>query len=98
MWRKTSLIPGFMLLGFTSFLFGQQAQSPSDPQGPDDVKSSQLIVWSEVQRPQPVPEPLPPSDSAGPQPGPQAQPQAPAGKDKAQKQNPAETAPKAQHN
>jgi hypothetical protein len=98
MCRKTSLIPGFMLLGLTPFLFGQQAQSPSDPQGPDDVQSSQLIVWSEAQRPQPVPEPLPPSDSVGPQPGPQQeQPPAPA-QDKGQEQVPTESAPKTEHN
>jgi hypothetical protein len=95
--KKTSLIPGFMLLGLAPFLFGQQAQSPSDPQGPDVVPSSQLIVWSEVQRPQPVPEPLPPSDSVAPQPGPQ-QPPAPAAGDKGQEQAPAKTAPKSEHN
>jgi hypothetical protein len=94
---KTSLIPGFMLLGLTPCLFGQQAQSPSDPQGPDDVQSTQLIVWSEAQRPQPVPEPLPPADSVVPQPAPQ-QPPAPAAGDKGQEQSPAKTAPKSEHN
>jgi hypothetical protein len=65
-------------------LVAQQSQDPSSPQGPDNVQPTQLVAWSEMQRPQPVPEPVPPSDPAVPQPGPQQAPPSAAPKDQQQ--------------
>lgn len=58
--RKTSLFAS-LVLSLTPFLLGQEAEDPSGPRSPQDiVTSQQLIVWTGLQQPRPVPQPLPP--------------------------------------
>lgn len=73
--RKTTLLAG-LVLACAPCLLAQTVEAPSEPQGPDQVESQQLIAWTRFQQPQPVPEPLPPPDKGIPQPDQQAQPPA----------------------
>lgn len=81
--RKASVVSGIVLTIAAPLLFGQEMQQPA-PQVPEDLlaSASELIVWSSMQKPKPVPEPLPPPDKGVPQPDPQTQqppaPQAPS--------------------
>jgi len=69
--RRTSLLIG-MLLAITPFLLAQEPQKQPNPRSPEDtLASEQLIAWSHLQNPKPVPEPLPPPDKGIPQPEPQ---------------------------
>lgn len=52
---------GFVLVLVASGL-GQDAQMQPSPAVPAGVLGPQLIVWSQVQKPRPVPQPLPPPD------------------------------------
>ena len=56
--RETSLL---LTLGFLSTIvppfFAQDSQGRPDPVPPSDAVGAQLIVWSEVQKPQPIPQP-----------------------------------------
>ena len=71
--RKTSLFAG-MLLGLTPFLLGQEPQNRQAPRSEEDILGSQqLVAWSWLQNPRPVPQPLPPPDKSAPQPDPQTQ-------------------------
>ena len=70
-----------LILGLVLFPMGAIAQQ-SSPQTPEDAYTSrELIAWSQLQNPQPVPQPLPPKDKQIPQPEqPQyEQPTSPAG-------------------
>jgi hypothetical protein len=65
------------------------AQKPT-PQTPEDAYSSrELIAWSQLQKPQPAPQPLPPRDTPIPQP---EQPQDQQSKSPADPQNQQEPA------
>jgi hypothetical protein len=74
------------LLGTVPLMCAQAPQSQPSPVLPSDILGPQLIVWSQVQKPQPVPQPLPPPDRPIQQPdkqpvqsaNPPAQPQQPA--------------------
>jgi len=56
------------------------AQQPGPPTPEDAYTSRELIAWSQLQRPQPAPQPLPSNDSAVPEPEPpkDQQPKTPA--------------------
>ncbi len=45
------------------------AQSPNAQTPEDAYTSRDLIAWSQLQNPQPMPQPLPPRDTPVPQPG-----------------------------
>ena len=81
--RKASVVGGIVLTVAAPLLFGQGVQPPA-PSTPEDLlaSSTELIAWSYLQKPKPVPEPLPPPDKGVPQPDPQNQqppaPQAPS--------------------
>jgi hypothetical protein len=63
--RTTTLL---MILGLAVFPVGAIAQQ-SSPQTPEDAYTSrELIAWSQLQNPQPAPQPLPPKDKQVPQP------------------------------
>jgi hypothetical protein len=58
-----------VVLAMTPFLMGQQPQNPGDSRSPEDVFSTrELVMWSYLQKPQPIPQPLPPPDKSMPQP------------------------------
>lgn len=62
--RTTILLSG-VLLALTPVAFTQQS-APSTPE--DAYSSRELIAWSQLQKPQPAPQPLPPRDTPIPQP------------------------------
>jgi hypothetical protein len=56
-------------LALTSTLAAQEPKTtPNSASAPDALGPQQLIAWSWMQRPQPMPQPVPP-DEAVPQPG-----------------------------
>jgi len=66
MHRMTTVLAG-ILFGISAFSFGQQQRA--NPETPEDAFTTrQLIAWSQLQKPQPAPEPLPPRDTPIPQP------------------------------
>jgi hypothetical protein len=65
MYRTTTIIAG-VLFGVVPCVLGQQRANPETPE--DAFSSRQLIAWSQVQKPQPAPQPLPPRDTPIPQP------------------------------
>ena len=66
MCRMTIIIAG-LFFTVTTVALGQQ--QPSNPETPEDAFSTrQLIAWSQLQKPQPAPQPLPPRDTPIPQP------------------------------
>lgn len=69
--RRTSVLAASLFV-FSPLLVAQQAVQQPDPQLPATVLGPQLVVWSDLQKPRPVPEPLPP-----PKPDPPAQTQPP---------------------
>lgn len=83
--RKTSWLVGVVLL-VAPLLLGQEPQNRTASGAPDDLASQRLIAWSRMQKPQPVPQPLP-SDPQVPQPDQQARPVPPAN----QQQSPIQT-------
>jgi hypothetical protein len=71
--RKTSVFAG-MLLGLAPLLLGQEVENGLAPRSAEDLlRSQQLVAWSWLQSPRPVPQPLPPPDKSTPQPDPQTQ-------------------------
>jgi hypothetical protein len=74
--RKTSVFGGLLLALTVPLVFGQEAQRPQAPPSPEDLlaASTELIAWSYLQKPKPVPEPLPPPDKGVPEPDQQAAP------------------------
>ena len=83
MYRITSLIAGFFIVPATLTL----AQEPQwKPEIPENVFGTrELVVWTNLQTPQPAPQPLPPQRAPLPQPGPSADAQS---KSPAEPQNP----------
>lgn len=62
--RTTTLLVTCLLLSSVVALAQQ-----STPQTPEDAYTSrELIAWSQLQTPQPMPQPLPPADKQVPQP------------------------------
>jgi hypothetical protein len=63
MTRETSLLAAVALLTFSApLMFSQGVQRQPSPVPPSEILGPQLIAWSQVQKPQPVPAPLPPPD------------------------------------
>jgi Protein of unknown function (DUF5818) len=61
--RETSPLAALGFLVVTvPLLFGQDPQARMSPALPPDIVGPQLIAWSQLQKPQPVPQPLAPSD------------------------------------
>jgi hypothetical protein len=58
---KTSVFITAALFALSPFAFSQNASKPA-PVLPADIVGPQLIMWSELQKPQPIPQPLPPPD------------------------------------
>jgi hypothetical protein len=57
--RETSLLLTLSLFStIVPPIFAQDLQGRPDPVPPTNVLGPQLIVWSEMQRPQPIPEPM----------------------------------------
>ena len=50
------------LLATVPLMFTQDSQTQPQPTLPPDILGPQLIAWSQLQKPQPVPQPLPPPD------------------------------------
>jgi len=63
--RTTTLLTLGLLL-FPAVTIAQQSSSPQTPE--DAYTSRELIAWSQLQAPQPTPQPLPPKDKQIPQP------------------------------
>jgi len=62
--KRTNLL-GIAICAMLSFSSAQQ----SNPQTPEDALTTrELIAWSQLQKPQPAPQPLPPSEAPIPQP------------------------------
>ena len=77
---RTKLFLITLLPGLISFALGQESRSAS-PQVPEDAFTTrELVAWSNLQKPQPAPLPLPKEDRTPPQPGqtPDQQPKPPA--------------------
>jgi hypothetical protein len=73
--RETSLLAALLFLpGSVALMIAQSVQSQASPVLPSDILGPQLIAWSQVQKPQPVPQPLPPPERPIPQTDQQAQP------------------------
>lgn len=68
--RKTSVFGGLLLAVAAPLVFGQDARRPQPPPSPEDflAASTELIAWTYLQKPKPVPEPLPPPDKGVPEP------------------------------
>ncbi|HWW13382.1 MAG TPA: DUF5818 domain-containing protein [Candidatus Dormibacteraeota bacterium] len=73
--RETSLLAALLFLpGSVTLMIAQGVPSQASPVLPSDILGPQLIAWSQLQKPQPVPQPLPPPERPIPQTGQQAQP------------------------
>jgi hypothetical protein len=73
--RETSLLAALLFLaGSVTLVIAQSVQSQPSPVLPSDTLGPQLIAWSQVQKPQPVPQPLPSPERPIPQTDQQAQP------------------------
>lgn len=67
--RKTSMVVS-LLVSLATLSFGQVPQNETGYRTPENVLApQQLIAWSHLQKPRPVPQPLPPPDTPIPQPG-----------------------------
>jgi Protein of unknown function (DUF5818) len=63
MTRETSSLAAFALLTLSApLVFSQGVQRQPSPVPPFEILGPQLIAWSQVQKPRPVPAPLPPPD------------------------------------
>src|SRR5580698_10800217 len=61
--RETSSLTTLVfLLATFPLTFAQDPQTQPSPALPADILGPQLIAWSQLQKPQPVPQPLPPPD------------------------------------
>lgn len=69
MYRKTSIFGGVLLTIAVPLGFAQNPQA-SSPKTPEDLlaTAADLVAWSYMQEPKPVPQPLPPPDKGVPQP------------------------------
>ena len=66
MYRTTNLLAG-LVFAIAPLALAQQVAAPQVPE--DALQPRELIAWSSLQRPQPVPQPMPSPDSAVPEPG-----------------------------
>lgn len=65
--RETSLLSALAFLLVTvPLMFTQDPRSQPSPVSPSDILGTQLIVWSQAQKPQPVPQPLPAAERVVP--------------------------------
>lgn len=64
---RTTILAGF-LLTVTSLALSQEPKISPPPVPEDAFATQQLIAWSNLQKPQPAPQPLPPRDTPIPQP------------------------------
>lgn len=72
--RETTLLSALAFLLVTvPLMFTQDPRSQPGPLFPSDILGPQLVVWSQAQKPQPVPQPLPAAD----RPLPEQQPEQP---------------------
>lgn len=80
MCRATSFLLPVLLLTLGSIALAQDSQIAKLQEPENAMTEYQLVMWSNMQKPQPAPQPLPPQDKAVPQPGqqPDQQPQSPA--------------------
>jgi hypothetical protein len=62
------LLSAMIPLAFAQLASAQDGQSYPGPVAPSDILGSQLVAWSEVQKPQPVQLPLPSPNRTDPQP------------------------------
>jgi len=62
------LLSTMVPLAFPQLTSAQDGQSRPGPVAPSDILGSQLVAWSEVQKPQPVQQPLPSPNRPKPQP------------------------------
>jgi hypothetical protein len=63
--RETYTVVALVFLfATTPVMFSQDLQGSPSPVLPSEILGPQLIAWSQVQKPQPVTEPLPSSDRA----------------------------------
>jgi hypothetical protein len=86
MYRTTSLAAGFIVC-VASIAFAQEPQLK--PEIPEDAFGTRdLIAWSSLQKPQPMPQPLPPRDTPIPQPDQSADQQAKSPADPQHQQSP----------
>jgi hypothetical protein len=75
--REASLLAMLIfLLGTVAPMLAQDLQAGPSPALPSDILGPQLIAWSQLQKPQAVPQPLPALDSTS-QPARQTQPTKP---------------------
>ncbi|MGD0267452.1 MAG: DUF5818 domain-containing protein [Candidatus Sulfotelmatobacter sp.] len=82
-------VPVF-LLGAVASICAQNLPSRPSPTPPSDILGPQLIAWSQMQKPEPVPQPLPPPDKPVQQPAPTTNQQpAPPAKSQVQPRPPA---------
>jgi hypothetical protein len=89
--RETSLLSALAFLLVTvPLMFTQDPRNQPSPALPADILGPQLVVWSEAQKPQPVPQPLPAAD----RPVPEQQPEQPTPVDNAPAQQQQPTAQK----
>jgi len=78
--RETSLLSALAFLLVTvPLMFTQDPRNQPSPALPADILGPQLVVWSQAQKPQPVPQPLPAAD----RPVPEQQPEQPTPVDNA---------------
>ena len=61
---KTSIWPVILLASCPLLAIAQQDSLRSNPSLPADVLGPQLIMWTQMQKPQPLPQPLPPPERA----------------------------------
>lgn len=87
--RLMNLIAAFFLVTVSCALAQQPSENQQTPE--DAFQTRQLIAWSDVQKPQPAPQPLPPRDTPIPQPGAQPDQQAKAPGDSQTEQSPADS-------
>ncbi len=76
--RETSSLATLVFLVVSlPLMLAQDPQTQPSPVLPSSILGPQLIAWSQLQKPQPAPQPLPPPDRSMPQPS-QQQPNPPA--------------------
>ena len=76
--RETkSLATAVFVLVSLPLMLAQDTQTQPSPVLPSSILGPQLIAWSQLQKPQPAPQPLPPPERPIPQPD-QQQPNPPA--------------------
>jgi hypothetical protein len=67
--RKACLLATVVfVIGTVPFMCTQDLRSQPSPVPPSGILGPQLIAWSQLQKPEPVPQPLPPPDRAAQQP------------------------------